>query len=139
MYDRGGLTFLPNHNVAVATGAPASFVLDQAAGTECSLAYTALTHGRIHSLFYSVTVVTAYTTLPAILAIHVNDVEVGTVTIPTGSAAGLERHVAVTPAAGKVLDFKPGDVLKIEVKQQPTGGTVTGGISPTLVVTLDQV
>lgn len=140
MYDRGGLVFLPQHNPAAATGAPSSWDLDQAATAEALLAFPAPTHGRLHSLFYSVTEATLYDTLPAIVAVHVNDVEVGTVTITTGKAQGVDAVQPIVVASGKVLDFKPGDIIKLEIKQRPTSsGGVTGQISPHLMVTLDSV
>jgi hypothetical protein len=138
MYSRGGISFLPEHHTSASL--PAVFDLDQNAPTEMSAALPIPFHGRILALAFVVAEVTAYTTLSAILAIHINDVEVGTVTIPTGIALNAHRCIAVVPNATNPPNFKPGDILKVEIKQRPTGGTVTGQIGIVQIgAVIDQV
>jgi hypothetical protein len=90
--------------------------------------------GIIDSIFLQVTTATVYATTLCVLAVHVNDVEVGTVSLPTGITINTMRGFKVVPSAGKNLFYKAGDVLKIEIKVQGAGAGLAGAGIPYLGV-----
>lgn len=136
--DRSGLTLGPVMNTTAA-GVPNAFSIDQAAGTEMNVALAIPTSGRLHSVYLSFLVVaTQFDTLPPIFAVHINDVEVATFTFASGLAAGTKLFVPLTRAANQSLRITPGDVVKFEIKQQPTDSSgVTGSISARLAAILN--
>jgi hypothetical protein len=137
-YDRGGLTILPNFG-ADASSQLTAFDLDAAAGTEALIAMTMITHGKLWGVCYDVAEVLACDTTDPVVALHINDVEVGTFTIADGTGAGVRGFVAMTPVAGTDPTFEPGDVLKVEIKTRLVdAGTETGQIIVQPVVVLDQ-
>jgi len=132
MYDRTMLTVLPAANVTLATGVPAAFTLTQAAGTEGNSPYTAGAAGIVDSILLQIATATVWPTTALVLAVHVNDVEVGVVTIPTGLAQGVNRRFRLLDVAGASRAFKAGDVLKVEIKTQPAGAGLAGSAIPYL-------
>jgi len=128
MYDRTMLTVLPAVHATPATGIPAALNMVLAAGTEGNAPHHAAASGVVDSLLLQWSIEPTWDTTALVLAVHINDVEVGTVTVPDASALQGELvHYKIEPKAGVSRAFKPGDVLKVEIKTQPADSGVPGG------------
>lgn len=129
MYDSGNAALIQMNSVALthaAADATEGDVDIQGAGGNAK-------GGVVTGIILDVTVATVFATLPLILAVHVDDVEVATATIPTATTVG-HHFFRLDPVAGKNPSFGSGQTVELEIKQQGTGAGLAGSWIPYFLV-----